>query len=182
MRLQTERLVIRPFTDRDTAPFVEMNADPQVMRFFPAPLSAEQTAAQIARLVSALAADGFSFVAAEERESGDFVGMIGISRMAPDIVETLPGKPEFEIGWRFRSRFWGRGLAPEGARACLEYAWTRLGMAEIIAYTAAVNLPSRRVMEKLGMHRDPADDFDRQHIAPGHPLRPHVLYRIRRPD
>lgn len=182
MRIETARLVIRPFAERDIGPFAEMNADPLVMRFFPAPYPVERSTAQLARFASALAADGFAFAAAEDRQSGDFVGMIGIIRMEPEIVAHLPGKPEIEIGWRLRSRFWGLGLAPEGARACLEDAWTRLGLDEIIAYTAARNTPSQRVMEKIGMHRDPVDDFLHPRIAAGHPLRPQVLYRIRRAD
>ena len=77
-------------------------------------------------------------------------------------------------------RFWGKGLAPEGARAWLDYGWS-IGLGEIVAFTAKKNLPSQRVMEKLGMQREPSDDYEQPAIPPGHELRPHMVFRIRNP-
>jgi len=88
--------------------------------------------------------------------------------------------PCVEVGWRLAREHWGRGYATEAARAALADGFERLGLDEIVSFTAAGNLPSRRVMEKLGMKHDSADDFDHPSLAPGHPLRRHVLYRIRR--
>jgi RimJ/RimL family protein N-acetyltransferase len=86
-----------------------------------------------------------------------------------------------EIGWVLRPEFWGRGLAPEGAAAWLSYAWDVLELPEVVAFTAAVNAPSQRVMQKLGMVRDWAADFLHPKVPEGNPLRPHVLYRIANP-
>ena len=86
-----------------------------------------------------------------------------------------------EIAWRIAREFWGRGYAPEAATNALAHAFGTLGLDEVVSFTAAGNLRSRRVMEKLHMTHDPADDFDHPSLAPGHPLRRHVLYRIRRP-
>jgi RimJ/RimL family protein N-acetyltransferase len=173
----TERLILRPFEPRDIDAFVALNADPEVMRYFPSTLSREETVASLERNATRLARDGFSFNAAELRGTGEFAGFIGLS---------VPGfeahfTPCVEIGWRLATRFWNRGLATEGARACLDVGWNRLGAQEIVAFTAVSNTQSIRVMEKIGMRRDPTGDFLHPKIANGHSLRPHVLYRIARP-
>ena len=100
----------------------------------------------------------------------------------PDFLrEIIPGRPRVEIGWQLKTSVWGQGLAPEGAHAWLEYAFADLGLDEIVAFTANLNLPSQRVMQKLGMHRNPDDDFDHPNLPVGHRLRRHVLYRIASP-
>ena len=93
----------------------------------------------------------------------------------------LSGHPRVEIGWQLDKAVWGQGLAPEGARAWLDYGWNMLKLEEIVAFTAAINLPSQRVMEKIGMSREASDDFDHPALAPGHSLLKHVLYRIKAP-
>ena len=182
MRLETERLILRSFTDADRAPMAAIDADPQVMRFYPETRSRAQTDAMIDSIQAAEARDGFSFLAAELRQTGAFVGLIGMARIGEPLISVLNGRPEVEIGWRFGADFWGRGLAPEGAQACLEYAWTELQLDEVVAFTFEGNWPSRRVMEKLGMVRDPADDFRHTNLPENHPISRHVLYRIERPE
>ncbi|MGH7714406.1 MAG: GNAT family N-acetyltransferase, partial [Vulcanimicrobiaceae bacterium] len=91
-----------------------------------------------------------------------------------------PFTPAYEIGWRFLPEAWGNGYATESAAAALDYAFNTLGWHEVVAMTAVINQRSRRVMERLGMHRDPGEDFEHPRIPPGNRLRPHVLYRITR--
>jgi RimJ/RimL family protein N-acetyltransferase len=111
----------------------------------------------------------------ELKDEAPFIGFIALAEPSFEAHFT----PCVEIGWRLAKAYWGRGLAPEGARVVLDYAFDRLGLEEVVSFTAATNTPSRWVMEKLGMSRDPAEDFDHPRIAPGHPLCRHVLYRIR---
>lgn len=177
MRLETERLILRPWEERDRHPFAMMMGDPVVRRFYAGTLTPEQATAQMDQAIEMAAADGFSFQAAELKDDGSLVGWIGLGRLGENIRDVLRGRPEVEIGWIFAARFWGQGLAPEGARAWLGRAWS-IGLPEVVAFTAAINGPSRRVMEKIGMARDPDGDFMHPRLAEGHPIRPHVLYRI----
>jgi len=170
--IETPRLVLRPWREADREPFARMNADPRVMEFFPACLSREESDALFDRAAAHLRDHGFTFFATELRHTGEFIGFIGLA------VE-----PHFnagvEIGWRLAAEFWNQGLATEGARAALRFGFEELRLQEIVAFTATGNSRSRRVMEKLGMTYDPADDFEHPRLPEGHPLRPHVLYRIR---
>ena len=124
------------------------------------------------------ALDGYAFMATELRETSEFIGLIGIQRMN----FLLPGLsvPAVEIGWRLNEKSWGKGLATEGARACLSLAFEKFHLPEVVAFTIPANLPSRRVMEKLGMIRNPDEDFDDPRIPAGHPFQRHVLYRIQK--
>lgn len=180
MRLETARLVLRPWEDRDRAPMAAIMGDPHVRRFFPRTLTPAETSADIDGHIEKATRHGFHVEAAELKADGSLVGLIGIGRI-PDVTrEAIPGHPEVEIGWVLAEHFWGQGLASEGAAAWLAHAWS-MGISEIVAFTAAVNLPSQRVMQKLGMNRDVSADFMHPRIEPGHPLRPHVLYRIVNP-
>lgn len=181
MRLETARLVLRPWEDRDREPLAWIMGDPQVRRFYPRLLTPEETGAEIDAARIKAAAAGFHFQAAEAKADGALVGLLGLGIIPDDMRAAIPRHPEVEIGWVLAERFWGQGLAPEGAAAWLDHAWA-LGLPEVVAFTAAINLPSRRVMEKLGMRRDPADDFDHPRIAADHPLRRHVVYRKLNPD
>lgn len=177
MRAETERLILRPWQDRDLDPFAALNADPEVMRFFPAPFTRDETAAYMARVAS-FAETGLGFQAVEEKGSGDLVGVVGMAPVKPE----MPSAPTVEIGWRLAKHHWGKGYAQEAARAWLAHGFGTLALPEIVAFTFVGNTPSRRVMERLGMTRDPADDFEHPGIAEGHPLRPHVLYRLKAED
>jgi RimJ/RimL family protein N-acetyltransferase len=181
VRLETARLILRPWEERDREPLARIMGDPQVRRFFPRLLTPEEASAEIDAARIKADAAGFHFQAAEAKADGALVGLLGLGVIPEDMRAAIPRHPEVEIGWVLAERFWGQGLAPEGARAWLHHAWS-LGLPEVVAFTAAINLPSQRVMEKLGMRRDPADDFTHPRIAEGHPLRQHVLYRILSPD
>jgi RimJ/RimL family protein N-acetyltransferase len=159
--IETPRLILRPWRESDRDPFARMNADPRVMEFFPACLSRAEsdTLFDRARLC---------VLAAELRETGEFIGFIGLSSPTFEAHFT----PCVEIGWRLAAEHWNRGLATEGARAVLATA-----SGPIVSFTSVQNVRSRRVMEKIGLTHDPADDFDHPSIPAGHPLRRHVLYR-----
>ncbi len=181
MRLESERLVLRSFTEADAAPMAGIDADPEVMRFYPSVRTRDETDAMIASIMATEAREGFSFMAADYRPTGEFVGLIGMSVIGEPLRSTLKGRPRVEIGWRFAKSFWGTGLAPEGARVLLDHAWSVLGLEEVVAFTFEGNQPSRRVMEKLGMTRDPDGDFRHTSLPEDHPISRHVLYRIARP-
>jgi RimJ/RimL family protein N-acetyltransferase len=152
-----------------------MNADPRVMEYFPKLLTREESDTLIARIEERFEASGFGLWAVEIVESSQFAGFIGLSIPHFEAHFTRC----IEIGWRLAAEFWGRGLATEGARAVLDFGFESLGLDQIVSFTTAANIRSRRVMEKLGMSHDPADDFDHPSL-PGHPLQRHVLYRINR--
>ena len=176
--LTTERLILRRWRDSDREPFARMNADPIVMEFFPAVLSREESDALVDRAIAHFAGHGFGPWAVELRASGAFVGFIGMSVPLFEAAFT----PCIEIGWRVAPEHWGKGLATEGARAVVESAFHEIGLRYLVSFTSEGNLRSRRVMEKLGMTRDPDEDFDHPSIAEGHRLRRHVLYRLKRSE
>jgi RimJ/RimL family protein N-acetyltransferase len=137
-------------------------------------LSRAESDAVVDRIAAGFAERGFGFWAVEVVGVTPFAGFIGLS--VPRF--TAHFTPCVEIGWRLAQPYWGRGYASEGARAVLRCAFEAAALPEIVAFTVPTNLRSRRVMEKLGMTRNPADDFDHPTVAAGHPLRRHVLYRI----
>jgi RimJ/RimL family protein N-acetyltransferase len=173
--LNTERLLLRRWCEADREPFACMNADPRVMEYFPAPLTRLESDALVDRIEAHFAEHSWGAWAAELRATGEFIGFIGLN------VPTFEAQftPCVEIGWRLAAEHWGNGLATEGAHAALDYAFTELRLPEVVSFTTVANLRSRRVMEKLGMAHDPADDFDHPGLAEGHSLRRHALYRLR---
>jgi RimJ/RimL family protein N-acetyltransferase len=157
-----------------------MNADPVVMKYFAAPFTREQSDESIDRYLAAFDRDGFSFFAATLRDTGDFIGIIGLQTMR-DIVPNLP-QPAIEIGWRLAQSAQDKGFATEGARAIAGFAFNELSLNEVVAITALPNQPSRRVMEKLGMTHRPELDFDHPRVPTGHQYQRHTLYSLRNPN
>jgi len=174
--LQTDRLLLRRWRDSDRLPFQAMSADPRVMEFMPSLLSEAESDALIDRAQSNFDRHGYGPFAAELLENQAFIGFIGLS--IPNFDATF--MPAVEVGWRLGFDFWGRGLATEGARAVIRYAFSELGLDGLVSFTVPGNVRSRRVMEKIGMTHDPRDDFDHPRLPEGHPLRRHVLYRLQR--
>ena len=174
--LTTERLILRQWRDSDREPFRRMNADAAVMEFMPKRLPAEESDVLADRIQRRLAERGFGLFAAELRETGSFIGFVGLSAPAFEAHFT----PCVEIGWRLAREFWGSGYATEGAYAVLRLAFMSLELPEVVSFTAASNERSRRVMKRLGMVRNTEDDFDHPHLSAADPLRPHVLYRLAR--
>jgi RimJ/RimL family protein N-acetyltransferase len=174
-KLQTERLVLRAWRDEDVAPWVEMSADPRVMEFFPSILTRAEAEKTAVRVRDLLARDGFGWWALEVKGGAPFIGVIALQLVPFDAAFT----PAMEVGWRLAFEHWGNGYATEGAEAALRFGFETLGQEQIVAMTAAANLRSQHVMERLGMTRDPIDDFDHPRLPDGHPLRRHVLYRLK---
>jgi RimJ/RimL family protein N-acetyltransferase len=175
--LCTQRLRLRRWRAEDRAPFIAMNGDARVMEHFPAVMSPHETDAQIARIEAHFAHYDFGNWVVEIIGGAPFAGFVGLN--VPRIEAHFT--PCVEIGWRLAAAYWGQGFATEGAQAALAFGFECLGLAQIVSYTVPANRRSRRVMEKLGMTHDPADDFDHPLLPAGHALRRHVLYRLARP-
>jgi RimJ/RimL family protein N-acetyltransferase len=171
----TERLLLRDWRDADLAPFVAMNADPVVMEFFPETYSEERTSRFVARIRERWKELGYGLWAVERKDTERFIGYVGLW------PATFPAHftPAVEVGWRLAADQWGHGYATEGAQAALDYGFNTVGLKEIVSFTSAINVRSWRVMERLGMHRDVSGDFEHPNVPEGHPVRPHVLYRIK---
>ncbi len=176
--VETNRLILRHWEPSDREPFSRLNADARVMEFMPALLSRDQSDRLADRIEEHFREHGFGLCAAELRQDHSFIGFVGLS------VPTFqaPFTPCVEIGWRLSADRWGQGLATEGARAMIRYAFENVGLDEVVSFTVPGNVRSRRVMEKLGMTRNPVDDFDHPRLPEGHPLRRHVLCRLRRAE
>jgi RimJ/RimL family protein N-acetyltransferase len=175
--LATERLLLRRWQSVDRAPFAELNADPEVMRYFPATLTRRSSDALADRIEADMTRQGWGLWALEERATGRFIGFTGLARPAFDASFT----PAVEIGWRLSRTAWGLGFATEAARAAAAFAFEKFLLDEIVSFTAQHNAPSRAVMRRLGMRRDPAADFDHPRVRQDD-LRRHVLYRLTASD
>ena len=176
--ITTPRLLLRRWRDGDLDAFAALNADPEVMAFFPALLGRAESDALAARIREHFARHGFGLWAVEVPGVAEFVGFVGLS--VPRFE--APFTPCVEIGWRLVRAHWGRGYATEAARAALDFGFRRLALDEVVSFTVPANRRSRAVMERLGMAHDPAEDFDHPTLPEGHPLRRHVLYRLARAD
>jgi RimJ/RimL family protein N-acetyltransferase len=173
---RTDRLLLRRWTDADLEPFAALNADPEVMEHFPALLSRAESDALARHSDAFLRENGWGLWAVEVAQSGRFAGFTGL---AP-VRAALPFAPAIEVGWRLARWAWGSGYATEAATAALRVAFDGLGLDEVVSFTALTNVRSQAVMRRIGMTRDPADDFDHPALPVGSPLRRHVLYRISR--
>ena len=164
---ETERLMMRAWREEDLEPFAALNADPIVMEFFPSTLT---------RITAQLDTLGYGLWALEVAETGEFIGFTGLA------VQTFPApfNPSVEVGWRLARAAWSHGYATEAAMAALDYGFTVAGLDEIVSMTATLNVRSQRVMQRIGMTRDPSDDFEHPNVPDGHRVKPHVLYRIAR--
>ena len=176
--LRTERLLLRQWRDEDLGPFAELNGDPKTMRFFPAPPSREESDQLAARERRQIEEEGWGLWAVEVVGGAGFVGFVGLARPSFEARFT----PAVEVGWRLARDHWGHGYATEAGRAALAHGFEDLGLEEIVSFTSPLNEPSWRVMQRLGMSHDPADDFEHPRVPVGHPLRLHVLYRLSRAD
>lgn len=173
--METERLILRPWQAADRDPFARLNADPRVMEFLPGCLDRAESDALADRIANHFAAHGFGLWVVDVPGTG-FAGCVGLLR----VPETLPFAPALELAWRLDPAFWGRGYATEAAQHCLRVAFEDLDATDVVAYTVPANRASWRVMERIGMARDVAGDFDHPALPAGHRLRRHVLYRMNR--
>jgi len=173
--LRNERLLLRQWRDEDRAPFAALNADPVVMEHFPSTMTREASDAFVDFNVAALAERGWGLWAVEVADTEAFIGFVGLNE--PRFEAHF--MPAVEIGWRLARDAWGDGYATEAARSALAYAFDELGLDDVVSFTTVENHRSRRVMERIGMTHDPADDFDHPRVTEER-LRRHVLYRLSR--
>ena len=171
-RIETERLILRPRREGDREANWLWMQDDEVMRYLPRQPRAEADE-RFDKQVALQAAQDHCFWVVERKADGKAIGFCGI-------VPPRPPLHEYEIGWRLIREAWGLGLATEAARATLAWAWENLAINTIVAITVPANTASWRVMERIGMTRNPADDFDHPDLPEGDRLRPHILYRITR--
>lgn len=172
--LRTDRLLMRRWTGTDREPFAALNADPQVMEHFPAPLSRAESDALIDRIEARFDESGFGLWALEVAATGEFIGFAGLSVARFQAHFT----PAVEIGWRLARSAWGHGYATEAALRALGYAFDDAHIDEVVSFTSVLNVRSQAVMRRIGMSRDPSGDFEHPLVPEGHRLRHHVLYRI----
>jgi RimJ/RimL family protein N-acetyltransferase len=173
-QLQTERLLLRRWRFSDIEPFAAINADPDVMEHFPSTLSTAESTALIEHAESGFEERGYGQWAVELVGQAPLVGSVGLQPVQIDVEFA----PAVEIAWRLAPEHWGEGLATEAATAAISYGFQELELGEIVAYTTAANMRSRRVMARLGMLRDDSEDFMHPSLERDHPLAPHVLYRM----
>jgi RimJ/RimL family protein N-acetyltransferase len=143
--IHTSRLILRQWQESDHEPYIAMNLDPEVMRYFPALQTREATIAQIERLQTFIEENGYGFFAMERKDTGEFIGFTGLSNPHFESFFT----PCVEIGWRLARAHWGQGFAHEAARACLDFGFDELGLNEIYAFTSILNEPSMNVMRRI---------------------------------
>lgn len=172
--LETQRLLLRRWQPGDRLPFARLNADPEVMRYFPALLSPGESDALVEGIERHFQERGFGLWAVEERKTGLFTGFVGLSV----VTFSAPFTPAVEVGWRLARMFWGRGYATEAAGCAIADGFERLALTEIVSFTARENWRSRAVMARLGMTHRAEDDFAHPRLPAGHPLCRHVLYRL----
>lgn len=174
IEIETQRLLLRRWQKEDLDLFIQMNQDDEVMRYFPSKRTAAQTKEFYEKIIGEFSEYGYGLYAAEEKHSGEFIGFIGFHHAHMDVSFC----PCLEIGWRLDKRYWGKGYATEGAKACLKHGFEKLDFDKIYSFTAILNKPSQRVMQKIRMKFE--QYFEHPEIAESHPLRPHVCYSIDR--
>jgi len=174
--LRTEQTLMRRWRASDLEPFAALNADADVMEHFPTLLTRAESDAMVERIEACFEQSGYGLWAVELPGEAAFVGFVGLWPVRPE----LPFAPALEIGWRLAAPYWGRGIATEAARAAMAFAFEDCDLDSLVSYTAATNVRSMRVMARLGMRREPADDFEHPQLEEGNPLRPHIVYRIDR--
>lgn len=165
---------MRQWRESDRAPFARLNADPRVMEFMPGLLTEAESGALADHIEEHFREHGFGLCAVEVTGEQSFIGFIGLA--VPSFHAEFT--PCVEIGWRLAAEYWGQGLATEGAREMVRYAFQVIGLESLVSFTVPANIRSRRVMEKLGMTRESRDDFEHPKLPEGHALRHHVLYRL----
>lgn len=178
--VETERLIIRNWEDRDRDLFHEINSDDTVMAFFPDRRTRAESDQIFDKVRKMIADTGYGFPAVELKETGETIGFTGLNTVYK--AEIAPqGTPE--IGWRMAGRYWGKGYATEAARAMIALAFDERGHDQLVSFAVADNHRSTAVMERLGMRRDLEGDFDHPSVPESHPhLKRHVLYRLHRAD
>lgn len=169
--IETERLILRSWRPEDLPPFIAMNKDKRVMRYFPALLSDSETMAFYNRIQDEFKCKGWGLYAVEIKSTGKFIGYVGLHAIGFEADFT----PGIEIGWRLAADYHNQGYATEAAEAVLELA-RKAGIERLYSFTAKINAPSERVMQKIGMVK--SGEFNHPKLSADSPLLTHLLYRI----
>jgi len=177
MILETKRLILRQWERKDFKPFQKLNSDSMVMEYFPSLLSKEESDALAQKIYESIENKGWGAWAVEEKESGSFIGYVGLHETASN----LPFEPCVEITWRLSKEYWGKGYAFEAGDEALQFAFKELKLNEVVSFTATVNQRSEAVMKRLGMKKSEMN-FEHPALSIGHRLREHVLYQVSRED
>lgn len=172
--LETERLILRQWKESDKEVFAKLNGDAETMLFFPKLLSREESDAFVDRTIEVIDSQGFGLFAIEIKETKEFIGFTGLANPKFE----APFTPCTEIGWRLYKDYWKKGYATEAAQKVLNFAFNNLKLEEVVSFTSHHNIPSIKVMERIGMKRNKNEDFLHPNVENGHKLKPHVLYRI----
>ena len=177
--IETERLYLRQWQASDFVVFAAMNADPEVMKYFPKLLSATVSDIIANKCQQLIEENGWGFWALSLKEGSDnndaFIGFVGLNQTHAE----MSFAPCVEIAWRLRKEYWGQGYATEAARASLDFAFSELALDEVVAFTAVINQRSQLLMARIGM-TDTQDNFYHPALESNHPLAEHVLYKITR--
>ncbi|BBD90761.1 GNAT family N-acetyltransferase [Staphylococcus caprae] len=171
--IETERLKLRDWEEKDLLPFQQMNANRQVRRYFPSLLSYRRSELDMRKMDEIIKEKGIGLFAVELKETGEWIGFIGVNYLPKESKYPFKELPLYEIGWRLIPEVWGNGIATEGAEAVMDYAMEK-GITELYSFTSETNLPSRKVMEKIGMTF--LDNFEFPDLSKYHPLKRHVRY------
>lgn len=175
IEIDTERLKLRQWRQEDWPLFANLNADLEVMQFYPNVLSTEQSNTMAQKMEALIRERGWGFWAVEKCDDRQFIGFVGLHIPNYD----LPVTPCVEIGWRLAKKYWGRGYATEAARASLDVAFEKLNLTEVYSFASVGNKKSQAVMQRIGM-TNTMNNFEHPMMPEGHPLREHVLYKIDR--
>lgn len=175
--LNTDRLILRQWTEKDFEPFAKICGDKEVMEFFPSTLTEEESNNMGHRIKSLIEERGWGFWAIEIPNKESFIGFVGLH--TPKV--SLPFSPCVEIGWRLSKTHWGKGYATEAAKESLKFAFTTLNLDEVVSFAAIANVRSQAVMQKIGMS-DTGRNFMHPDIESTHPQCEHVLYKITKQD
>ena len=174
--IKTKRLILRDWQESDIEPFVQMNLDRDVRRYFPSLQTREESILYAHNAQRGIRDRGFGLFAVERKDTNEFIGFTGIHVLEADDNLDFEFLPCVEIGWRLKKKHWNQGFATEAAKGVLKFVQRQTDIKEIYAFTAVRNKPSINIMEKLGMEE--VRTFDHPAIIDGHALKPHVLYKI----
>ena len=168
------RLGFRNWVETDLETFARLNADPEVMRFFPAPLTREESKAFMKRLQDQFRTKGYTYFATELLNKGELIGFIGLLHQDYE----APFTPATDIGWRLRKEYWGKGYATEGAKRCLDHAFDELGLYRVVSVCTDLNVASEQVMRKIGMQR--RGEFEHPALQDHPRLNPCIWYEVKK--
>lgn len=173
--IETKRLILRNWKKEDLNKFILINSDREIMNFFPNTLNKNESITFYNNIIKEISENNFGLFACEEKKEGNFIGFIGLHKTnLPSVIDG----DFIEIGWRLHKNYWNKGLATEGAKACINYGFFKLNLEVIYSFTSKLNIPSKKVMEKLNMVF--IKNFNHPRVPYNSPLRSHVLYYIKK--